>query len=146
MDNPRGIVTGVLHAAGGRRATVEVDAATICDRCASGKGCGAGLWMDAGRSRQVEAVVDERLELVVGDTVQLKLAPRSIAGAAVHAYGAPLLGAVTAVAVAHGMALGDAETAAASLAGLAAGSFASRLYVQRPSCLARLEPRIDKVL
>jgi positive regulator of sigma E activity len=146
MDNPRGIVTGVLHAAGGRRATIEIDTATVCSRCASGRGCGAGLWMGGGRSRQVEAAVDEHLELVVGDTVRLKLAPKSIAGAAMQAYGAPLLGAVAAVAVAHGMALGDVEAAAASLAGLAVGSFASRLYAQRPSCLARLEPRIDKVL
>lgn len=86
------------------------------------------------------------VELIVGDTVQLKLAPRSIVGAAMHAYGAPLLGIVLAVAVAQGMAFGDVEAAAASLAGLAVGSLASRLYLQRPSCLARLEPRIDKVI
>ena len=118
MDSPRGTVVGILHAAGGQRVTVEVDKAIVCARCASGKGCGAGLWLGSERSRQVEAVAHRRFELAVGDTVQL----------------------------AQGMAFGDVEAAAASLAGLAVGSFASRLYLNRPSCLTRLQPRIEKVL
>jgi positive regulator of sigma E activity len=146
MDNPTGTVVGVLHAAGGRRVTVEVDAATVCARCASGKGCGAGLWLGGGRSRQVEVAVDNRFEVGVGDTVQLKLAPSNVFAAAMHAYGAPLLGAVLGAGVAQLMAFGDVEAAAASLAGLAVGSFASRLHMSRPSCLARFEPRIDKLL
>ena len=93
MDNPTGTVVGILHAAGGRRVTVEVDSAAVCGRCAAGKGCGAGLLMASGRSRHVEVAVGKRVELIVGDTVQLKLAPRSIVGAAMYAYGAPLFGA-----------------------------------------------------
>ena len=137
---------GILHAAGGQRVTVEVDKAIVCARCASGKGCGAGLWLGSERSRQVEAVAHRRFELAVGDTVQLKLAPSGVFAAAMHAYGAPLLGVLVAVAIAQGMAFGDVEAAAASLAGLAVGSFASRLYLNRPSCLTRLQPRIEKVL
>jgi len=146
MDDPTGTVVQILHGAGGRYATIDVAAAPGCSRCAEGRGCGAGLLQGPGRSRQYEASVDDRLQLVVGDRVQLKLRPGSLLGAAMHAYGAPLVGAVVAAAVAHGMALGDAEAAAASLAGMAIGTFASRLHIQRPACLARYVARIERVL
>ncbi|HSG58310.1 MAG TPA: SoxR reducing system RseC family protein [Woeseiaceae bacterium] len=146
MDSPTGTVIGILHAADGQRVTVELDKGIVCARCASGKGCGAGLWPGSERSTQIEAVAHKRSDLAVGDTVQLKLPPSGVFAAALHAYGAPLLGVLIAVAVAQGMAFGDVEAAAASLAGLAVGSFASRLYLNRPSCLSRLQPRIDKVL
>jgi positive regulator of sigma E activity len=146
MDSPTGTVVGILHAADGQRVTVEIDKGIECARCAAGKGCGAGLWLGADRSRQVEAAANKRFVLAVGDTVQLKLASSGVFAAAMHAYGAPLLGVLTAVAIAEGMAFGDVEAAAASLAGLAVGSFVSRMYLNRPSCLSRLQPRIEKVL
>lgn len=146
MDKPTGTVVELLHGADGRRATIAVEADMVCARCAAGKGCGAGLLAGSGRARRIEAAVDDELRLTVGDTVRIKLAPRSLLSASVHGYGAPLLGLLTASLVAYVMSLGDIEAAAASLAGMAVGVFISRLYLQRPSCLGRFHPRVDAVL
>lgn len=127
-------------------ATIGVDVSTVCARCAAGKGCGAGLLIGAGATRHVEAVAGRELRLSPGDTVEVRLAPRSILHAALVAYGAPLAGALTAAAVAYGLSFGDVEAAAASLAGLAVGMFVSRLYLKKPACLSRFEPTVSKVI
>lgn len=145
MDNPTGTVVGILHGAGGRRVTVDLDSVPVCPRCAEGRGCGAGFLAGTGQSRQLETSVDSGVPLVNGDRVELDLAPGRLLAAAVHAYGAPLLGAILAAAVAHGINLGDVASAAASLAGIALGTLASRLSLRRPSRLTRFEPRIDKL-
>ncbi len=86
------------------------------------------------------------LHIEAGDRVEMALRPRDLLHASVIVYLPPLLGAVIAAGIAHGLRDGDIETAAAALIGMAAGLFASRLYLNRVACLDRYTPRIDRVL
>jgi positive regulator of sigma E activity len=146
MDTPRGTVVSVMTRGDRLVATVDVDVSNVCARCAAGKGCGAGLLIGSGSTRHIEATVGPDLRLAPGDTVEVRLEPRSILHAAFVAYGAPLVGALIAAAIAYGLSLGDVEAASASLVGVAVGMFAGRLYLKRPECLRRFEPTVSSVL
>jgi positive regulator of sigma E activity len=100
----------------------------------------------SGATRQVEATIGPDLRPEPGDTVEVSLEPHSVLHAAFVAYGAPLVGALTAAAIAYGLSFGDVEAAAASLIGVALGMFAGRLYLNRPACLSRFEPTVSRVL
>lgn len=146
METPRGTVVSLVTRGRDRVATIDVDVAAVCARCAAGKGCGAGLLTGSGPRRRIEAIAGEELRLQPGDTVEVSLEPRSILHAAFVAYGAPLVGALAAAAIAYGLSFGDVEAAAASLIGIATGMFASRLYLGRRACLERFEPSVSRVL
>lgn len=138
MDIPKGTVVSVETRAEHILATIEVDSMVACPRCAEGRGCGAGLVSGTARLRRVDAVAAPDMELQPGDMVSVELQPGRLLNAALMAYGAPLLGAVLAAALAFSFRFGDAGTAAACLAGLGAGMLASRLYLRRPACLGDL--------
>lgn len=142
MEHPRGTVRSVLSSGAGERVIVDVDVRAVCSRCASGKGCGAGLLTGKGARRQIEARAPAGLALAEGDAVELELAPRDLLHAALTVYGIPMLGALLAAATAYGLALGEAAAATAALAGLGAGLLASRWYLGRPACLARFTPLV----
>lgn len=140
LQSPEAIVVAV----GPGHATVTVDAAAVCERCAAGRGCGAGLLA----SRNVPKVVDVRvgtgLVLEVGDRVQLTLAPANLLRAAWLVYGLPLIAGVIAVLIASRIEPGNDLVAALSgLLGLAAGALLGRRAMYRKNgCLRQFVPAV----
>ena len=100
-----------------------------CARCASGKGCGAGIGEMDGRPRRVNAVIPARYEIEVGDNVRIALAPDRVLAAALIVYGMPLAGGVV-------------GAVAGYLAGLAVGAILGRARLRRDRSLRRLTPTI----
>lgn len=127
----------------GARAIVSVAAETACQRCAAGKGCGAGLITGAGGDRRVEATIRPGLDIAENDIVEISLAPDNLLRAAAIVYGLPMLGAVAAAAIAYAFSLGDAAAALAALGGLACGLAVSRWRLQQTSCLRRFVPSVQ---
>jgi sigma-E factor negative regulatory protein RseC len=142
MQNPQGRVLSVRADDFGTKVIVEVDSVVVCERCESGKGCGAGLLGRQPGDKRVEAVVAENLDVKGGDLVSIVLAPRNILRAAVIVYGYPLCGAVLAAILAFGMGLGDANGAIAALVGLVAGIFLAKLRLKNSRCLRDFTPTV----
>ena len=129
----------------GVRAVVKVELAAACPRCASGKGCGAGiLSTDVGSGQPVEATVPRDLDLCEGDVVEISLAPENLLQAALIVYGLPMLGAIAAAALAYGFSLGDAAAALAALFGLGAGLMVGRSRLRQRSCLRKFVPVVER--
>lgn len=146
MDNPRGRIQSLQSDANGLRAVVGIDVAAVCPRCAAGKGCGAGIFVDTGRQRHVEAVVRPGLKLQEGDLVEVSLAPDNLLRAALIVYGLPMAGAILAAALAFGLGLSELFAAMSALAGLGTGLLVGRWRLQREDCLSRFVPMVDKRL
>lgn len=146
MDNPQGRIQSLVSDANGTRAVVGIDVAAACPRCRAGKGCGAGLFSDAGRQRDVEASIAAGLELREGDLVEVALAPHNLLRAALIVYGLPLAGAVAAAALAYGLAMNDVTAAVAALVGVAAGLVSGRWRLRREACLSRFVPTVARRL
>jgi len=142
MQNREGHIVSVSTDESGTRATVEVDSAVVCERCESGKGCGAGLLGREPGDRRVEALVAENLDVRSGDLVSIVLAPRSILRAAVIVYGYPLLGAVSAAVIVFALGLGDAYGAIAALTGLVTGVLLARRKLRNTRCLRDFTPTV----
>ena len=70
---------------------IDVDALPACQRCARGKGCGAGLLSGDERKRRIEVPRPAEMNLAAGDRVVLELSSRTVLRAATYAYGLPLL-------------------------------------------------------
>jgi sigma-E factor negative regulatory protein RseC len=126
-------------------ATVSVEAAAACARCAAGRGCGAGL-LQQGRTRLIRVRVADGLDLEPGDSVRLELKPLHLLRAAWLAYGLPLVAMLLSVAVATAVAeqVGDPATMAFAAVGLAAGLFAGRRILRRDNCLQHLRPMVSE--
>ena len=146
MSNPTGKVQSIHAGTTDTRAVVAVDVRVACPRCAEGKGCGAGLLSGTDQLRTVEAIVDSRLQLDTGDSVELRLAPSNVLNAAGIVYGLPLAGALLAAGAAYILQLGDAAAALAAIIGLGAGVLAGRRRLSRPECLNQLVPVVEKKL
>jgi len=146
MQNREGHVVSVCSDDAGTRAIVEVDSVVVCERCESGKGCGAGLLGRELGDKRVEVVVAENLSVENGDLVSIALAPRNILRAAVIVYAYPLVGAVSAAAIVYGLRLGDAYGAIAALIGLVSGVLLARLRLRDSRCLRDFTPTVvDKL-
>jgi len=140
MEQSRGRIISVAN--DHSSAVVEVDTAVSCARCASGKGCGAGIFGSDSGPRRLEAPVVGQLELREGDEVQIELAPRSVLQAALIVYGAPLAAALLASGIAFLANLSDGEAVLAVTAGIGLGAFASRQRLRRSECLRQFTPAI----
>jgi sigma-E factor negative regulatory protein RseC len=140
MDAPQGRILEV----NGDRARVLVDGDSACPRCASGRGCGAGLIGGRARMRELELRVDKNLGLNPGDTVWLELPPARLVEAATCGYGLPLAGILVALAIAQLVngPIGDAAAVTLALTGLIAGGIGGRLLLARNTSLQRLCPTI----
>lgn len=135
----------LVDSADGVRAVVEVKVAASCPRCASGKGCGAGIFTASGGSAQpVEASVRSGLSLSEGDVVEISLAPDNLLQAAIIVYGLPMLGAIAGAALAYGFSFQDVAAAIAALIGMAAGLVVSRWRVRQTSCLRKFVPVVER--
>jgi sigma-E factor negative regulatory protein RseC len=144
MTDPQGTIIEMIRDDKGVRAIVAVEAAAVCSRCASGRGCGAGVFTARQGVRRLEVLLPDAGDLVEGDIVRIELRPGNVLRAALLVYGLPLAGAAAGAAFAYAFALGDAGAAAAALGGLVAGAMAGRRRVRHDSCLARFTPTLSR--
>lgn len=142
MESPVGRIVSIADG----QATVSVDAAEVCARCAAGKGCGAGLLTGSNRTRIIEVQLSPGMEIEPGDEVKLSLAPSHLLRAAVFAYGLPLFGIVVALGVASilNQALDDHFAIALAISGLVMGGLLGRHFLNKESCLKNLVPTISE--
>ncbi len=142
MDSPVGRIVTV----GPGHATVSVDAAQVCARCAAGKGCGAGLLTGASRLRLIDVDVPPGMDLKPGDDVKLTIAPSHLLHAAVLAYGLPLAGVVIALGIAWIMSrtLNDVLAVVLAICGLVAGGLLGRHFLNQHGCLKNLVPTVSE--
>ncbi|MCH6549839.1 MAG: SoxR reducing system RseC family protein [Proteobacteria bacterium] len=142
MDSPVGRIVSVAPG----HATVMVDAALVCARCAAGKGCGAGLLTGASRSRLIDVSVTPGMDLKPGDDVRLTLAPSHLLRAAVLAYGMPLAGVIIALGIAWMMSrtLNDVLAVTLAICGLVAGALFGRHFLNQDDCLKNLVPTVSE--
>jgi len=143
MKDPQGTIVEIVRDSRGVTAIVDVDAEAVCARCASGRGCGAGIFGARTGRRRIDIAVGKNLELGEGDIVDIQLAPRNVLGAALIVYGLPLAGAAAAAALAFAMSLGDAGAATMALGGLATGMLIAWLRLRDDACLARFTPVVS---
>lgn len=129
----------------GGRITVVVDAPVACRRCASGKGCGAGLLAGSAKSRRIDVIAPAGITFEIGDVVTLTLAPAQLLRAALIAYGLPLVALVGSAWLASGVAGGQDNPAAIGivLAGMALGFLASRRILDRDASCRQFVPAIE---
>lgn len=142
MENPRGRVIAVNNVENSPHALVEVDAAAQCARCATGRGCGAGLLGGTAASRRIDALIGAGLTVSEGDEVRIELAPRNLLRASLIVYGMPLSGAVAAALMAYAAGLGDLYAALAAIGGIAAGLLLARTRLRKEGCLRRFTPTV----
>jgi len=142
MDSPVGTIVSIADG----HATVSVDAAVVCARCAAGKGCGAGLLTGSNRTRLIEAQLAPGLGLKAGDEVRLTLAPSNLLRAAFLAYGLPLGGIVIALGLAwiFKQTLDDRLAVLLAIGGLVGGVLVGRFYLNKDGCLKNLVPTISE--
>ncbi len=138
MEQARGRITAIHE----ERATVEVDTASFCSRCSTGKGCGAGLLGADRGPRRIDVPLPKDARLGKGDEVTLELAPHSVLQAALLVYGVPLLvvAAVSVLAVLLGWS--DLEFVAVMFGAGALGVFIGRRRLRRTNCLKQFTPTI----
>ena len=142
MNSPVGTIVSIADG----HATVSIDAAVVCARCAAGKGCGAGLLSGSNRTRLIEAQLSPGLGLQAGDEVELTLSPTNLLRAAFLAYGLPLGGIIIALGVAWflNQTLDDRSAVLLATGGLVGGILVGRYYLNRDGCLKNLVPTITE--
>lgn len=140
MDSPVGRIVAVADG----RATVSVNTAAVCSRCAAGKGCGAGLLGAGNQPRLIEVRLESGMQLKPGDEVSLTLAPSHLLRAAMLAYGLPLAGVIIALGLAWytNHALEDHFAVALAVGGLVAGLLIGRHFLNQDGCLKKLVPTV----
>jgi sigma-E factor negative regulatory protein RseC len=144
MTDPQGTIIEIIRDNRGVRAIVAVEAALVCARCASGRGCGAGIFAARQGVRRLDVALQEGGDFAEGDAVSIELAPGNVLRAALLVYGLPLAGAAAGAAAAYAFALGDAGAAATALVGLAAGAMAGRRRLRDDACAARFTPTLSR--
>jgi sigma-E factor negative regulatory protein RseC len=141
MESAAGLVVSVSDAI----ATIEVESPVACRRCASGRGCGAGL-LASGQSRTIDVNIPPGMALQRGDAVRLVLDSRQLLRAAMLAYALPLAGLLlfAAIAVLVFPGAGDLAMATVGLTGLLAGFLVSRWRMGSASTCGRFVPVVDR--
>jgi sigma-E factor negative regulatory protein RseC len=130
---------GTVVATGPGQATVSVEAAVACERCATGRGCGAAL-PGRRRRRQLQVNVPDGLDLQPGDMVRLGVQPGTLLRAAWLAYGLPLSAMVAAVAAGSASVESEAGAVALAAMGLAIGAAAARRQLRGERGMRRFVP------
>ena len=141
MESPVGKIVSIDDG----KATVEVERTAACPRCASGKGCGAGLLSGSTRPALLEVSMPLRQQFSEGDEVRLILEPTHLLRATILVYGLPLLGIVVMLILGWSMMrpLSDPQAIAFAVAGLAAGLVVGRWQLNRQECLKHFVPKIS---
>ena len=138
MERARGRITAIHEDS----VTVEVNTASFCSRCSTGRGCGAGLLGADRGPRHVDVPLPRDAKFSPGDEVTLELAPYSLLEAARLVYGMPL--AAVAVVGAVSMLLGwsDGRTLLMTLAAVIVAIGVARKRLRRTNCLRQFTPMI----
>jgi len=142
MDRPRGRIIELIPGSVPRCAVVEVVTTVTCPRCASGRGCGAGLTGGNGVPRRVDAVLPAHLEVGDGDDVWLEFPSQNLLRAALIVYGLPLAGMLVVAGGTYLAGSSDLQAVAATLLAGLGGVATGRAYLQRRGCLRRFMPRV----
>jgi positive regulator of sigma E activity len=142
MASPQGRILSIYPDADPPCVAVEIAAAPICSRCASGKGCGAGIFSGDERPRSVDALLARGLAVREGDRVSIELAPDNLLRAALLVYGLPLTGAITASAVAWLLGADDLIAAAMAVVGTGLGMMTGRVRLRKSRCLRNFVPTV----
>ena len=142
MEQATGHIIALETGSASLRAEVEVSAAVACARCASGRGCGAGLLGASEKTRRVHALIAAGVDVHEGDEVRIELSPLQLLRASWLVYGLPLVAAVIATGVAYLFGLDDFYAVAAAVVGMAAGLVVARRQLSSASCLYRFTPTI----
>ena len=115
-----------------RQARVEVGPADGCDRCASGKGCGAGLFVRLINRKPTSLLIDSNEQLQAGQRVTLGIPENLFLRWVMVLYGLPLLAAfmlaIPVQILANFYALSPGLTDAAVLMGALSG-FVAMLHI-----------------
>lgn len=122
-------------------AVVEVSAEQVCQRCASGKGCGAGIGMSGTDLKKIEVPLGDGDDLQEGQAVELRMQEGGLLRAAAVVYGWPLLGGLLGAAV--GLSRSEASAALLALCGMLAGWLLASWYLKQSRCLQQLLPVIS---
>lgn len=138
--------TGKISALNGRTATVIVKSSSVCHRCATGNGCGAGLLQAADKPRHMRIELPEGMSVHTGDSIDLTIGSKHLLRAALLAYGLPLitmLGSLLAL-QSFGDSTGDAGGVLVAGAGLLAGLLIGRTLLARESVCNQFVPTIGR--
>lgn len=127
-----------------RLATIEVEPASVCPRCATGKGCGAGLLGGTFAAKTIAIELTSQKTMHTGDIVTLSIAPSRLLYASLFAYGLPLVGALTGLLFGHVFltTLSDAQAAILALCGLGVGFLAGQRRLRHASCMQQFVPEL----
>ena len=142
MASPQGRILSIYSDADPPCVAVEIAAAPICARCASGKGCGAGIFSGDKKPRIVDALLARGVAVREGDWVSVELAPENLLHAALLVYGLPLTGAIVASAAAWLLGASDLIAAAMAVAGTGVGLMTGRMRLRKARCLRSFIPTV----
>ena len=136
--------TGKISALNGRTATVIVTSASVCHRCAAGKGCGAGVFQAADKPRYMQIDIPDGMSVHAGDSIDLTIASRHLLRAALLAYGMPLLTMLGSLLAWQSFSTGpgDAGAILAAGAGLLAGHLIGRAWLAKESVCDQFVPSV----
>lgn len=131
-------------------AWLEPEQTTSCGHCASSASCGTGQREAAGIGTVASRLAARRFTidnleggaaLQVGERVVIGVGEGALLGAALTAYGLPLLTALVGGSVGQGMYGEDAAAMLGMVGGLAFGLFIARLLTRRLAARGDLAPR-----
>jgi len=139
--------TGRISAVSGANATVEVLSPLACRRCASGKGCGAGIFQDAGKTREIQVEIPLHMTVRVGDNIELAIASRHLLRAAMLAYALPLIAMLASLGVFWALSenASDGRAVVVAIFGLVSGLLVSRRLLKQESICEQFVPVIGGV-
>ena len=138
MEKARGRITAIHD----DHVTVEVNSASFCSRCSTGKGCGAGLLGADRGPRQVDVPRYDDTRFREGDEVMLELEPKSVLHAALIVYGMPLVGVALVGALATFLGWSDGRTVLVMMAAVIIAVAIGRTRLRRSNCLKQFTPMI----
>ena len=138
-------VVGKISAVDDQRVTVAVKSTFACQRCAAGRGCGAGLLQSTDEVRHVRIDLPIGLSVGVGDQVELSIEPKYLLRAALLAYGLPLSSMLAALLVLRALpgSVNEAVAVGIALLGLIAGVIAGRALLRQDSACDQFVPTIS---
>ena len=139
MERARGRITAIHE----DRVTVEVNTASFCSRCSTGKGCGAGLLGADRGPRQVDVPLPLDAQFSPGDEVTLELAPQSLLHAARIVYGMPLVAVAVIGVLAMWLGWSDGQALLMMLGAVAVVTAIGRRRLRRTNCLKQFTPVIN---
>jgi len=139
-------VAGKISAVDDQRVTVEVQSAIACQRCAAGKGCGAGILQSTNEVRHVRIELPAGMSAGIGDSVELSIEPKYLLRAALLAYGLPLLTMLLVLLAIQALpvSINEAMSVGLALIGLGAGVIAGRSLLRKDSVCDQFMPIISR--